>query len=263
MANIMVSTFSNMNKYRGLIKQLVSRDIKLKYRRSVLGYIWSVLNPLLTMIVLTIVFSKIFRFSITNFPLYMLSGQIVFNYFGSSTNLSCSSILDNGSLIKKTYVPKYIFVFSRITSGFVDYGFSLIALIFVMIFTKGTFSVYNLLFIIPSLEVYVFALGVGLLLAQANVFFRDIQYIYNVLITALSYLTPLFYPIEILPEGVKVFVTKFNPLYLYVTMFRQCVYENVMIDFHMVLSGLLWAFGAMVIGSFFFKKNQDSFILYI
>lgn len=263
MYRLLKGTTANLTKYRGLLKQLVSRDIKLKYRRSVLGYIWSVLNPLMTMIVLTIVFSNFFKFDITNFPVYLLCGQVVFGYFSAATTGSCFSIIENGALIKKTYVPKYIFVFSKITSAFVDYIFSLAALIFVMIFTKASFSSYNFLFIIPSIQIYVFSLGMGLLLAQANVFFRDIHYIYTVVITAFSYLTPLFYPLEILPEGVKSFIVNFNPLYFFVTMFRQCVYENSMIDWNLALKGGIWAIGALVVGSFFFKRNQNDFILYI
>ena len=262
MTNVVTQT-NIFIKYRGLLKQLVSRDIKLKYRRSMLGYVWSVLNPLLTMLVMTIVFSTFFRFDIINFPVYLLSGQIVFSFFSTATNMSCFSILGNGALIKKTYVPKYIFVFSKVTSAFVDYAFSLAALLLVMLITKASFSIYNLLFIIPSLEVYLFSLGIGLLLAQANVFFRDIQYIYSVLVTALSYLTPLFYPISILPDGVKIFVTKFNPLFFYTNLFRQCIYENKLLDWNMTGIGFLWALGAFIVGLFFFKKNQDKFILYI
>jgi len=263
MANIILGTAFNMNKYRGLVKQLVTRDIKLKYRRSVLGYVWSVMNPLMTMIVLTIVFSTFFKFEIQNFPVYLLCGSVIFGYYSTATTGACSSIIENGSLIRKTYVPKYIFVFSKVTSAFVDFLFSLAALVFVMIFTHAKFSPINIMFIIPSLEIYIFSIGMGLLLSQANVFFRDVQYIYSVIVTALNYLTPLFYPIEILPEQVKFFVTHFNPLYLYVQQFRDCVYNSQMLDWNLVLSGFLWGVGAVVIGAFFFRKNQDKFILYI
>lgn len=271
MANIITGAVNNTIHYRGLLKQLIVRDVKLKYRRSVLGYVWSVLNPLMIMTVLTIVFSHFFRHNIQNFPVYLLSGQVLFSFFNTVTTRSCYAILENSSLIRKIYVPKYIFVFSRVTSGFVDYLFSIAALVIVMAFTAffpqrfgGTnFSFWNLLFFIPSIEVYIFSLGVGLFLAQANVFFRDIQYIYSVFMTALTYLTPLFYPIDILPGKVRFFVENLNPLYLYVDMFRQCVYQGKMIDPKMILIGMCWALGAMLIGCIFFKKNQDNFILYV
>ena len=263
MINTIRLAINNLIKYKGLSKQLIQRDIKLRYRRSVLGYVWSVLNPLMIMIVMTIVFSTFFKFSIENFPVYLLAGQTIFGFFSAVTNSCCFTILENAALLKKTYVPKYIFVFSKVTSGFVDFLFSLAALLLVMIITQSQFSFYNLLLFIPAMEMFLFTMGMGLLLSQANLFFRDIQYIYSVLVTALSYLTPLFYPIEILPDGVKFFVTNLNPLYLYVTMFRQCVYENVMIDWTMVGTGILWALGSLLIGGLFFKKNQDKFILYI
>lgn len=263
MANIIYSAFHNMAKYRGLIKQLVARDIKLKYRRSVLGYLWSILNPLLTMLITTIVFSQFFKFSISNFPVYLLCGNVIFSYFSVSTNQACFAVLSNSSLIKKTYLPKYIFIFSKVTSGFVDYIFSLVALILVMVITKSQFSIYNLMFIIPSLELYIFCLGLGLFLAQSNVFFRDTQYLYGIFCTALSYLTPLFYPIEILPDVVRSAVEHFNPVYVYVDMFRQCVYLNGPINFSCVLNGAYWALGALFLGSLFFKLKQDKFILYI
>lgn len=263
MNNIVKSTILNTAKYRGLLKQLVQRDVKLKYRRSVLGYLWSVLNPLLIMIVLTIVFSNLFKFSIENFPLYLLSGQVIFNFFSAVTNSCCFTILDNGALLKKTYVPKYIFVFAKVFSGFVDFLFSLTALILLMIITKAKFSIYNLLFFLPAIELLIFCVGIGLLLSQANVFFRDIQYIHSVFVTALSYLTPLFYPLDILPESVLFFVTKLNPLYIYVALFRQCVYENIMLDSQLVVRGLCWAIASLIIGGLFFKKKQDEFILYI
>ena len=263
MFNIIKNTYKVIKKYRELTKQLITRSIKLKYRRSFLGYIWSVLSPLMTMIVLTVVFSTFFKRDISNFPVYLLSGQIVFNFFSAMTKISCSTIIENASLIKKTYVPKYIFVFARVTSGFVDYFFSLAALILVMLITKASFSFYNLLFIIPSVEVFIFTFGCSLFLSQANVFFRDINYIYQVFIKALTYLTPMFYPLEILPEKIKFAIVHFNPMFVYVDMFRDCVYRNSFINMQSVLSGFLWALTALLIGGFFFKKNQDNFILYI
>ena len=253
----------NTYTYRGLLKQLVTRDLRLKYRRSILGYLWSVLNPLLTMLIMTIVFSHMFRFQIENYPVYLLCGNIIFGVFHSTTSNCCRAILDNAALIKKVYLPKYIFIFSRVTSGFVDFLFSLAALIFVLLITKSKVSLYYFLFFIPCLEIYLFSLGMGLFLAQANVFFRDIQYLYNVFCTALNYLSVVFYPVEALPSSVRFFVENFNPLYLYITMFRQCVHLNVLINPQMAFKGLLWALGRIAIGIFCFKRTQNKFILFI
>ncbi|MCC3399634.1 ABC transporter permease, partial [Clostridiales bacterium AHG0011] len=122
-------------KYKDLLKQLVLKDVKLKYRRSFLGYVWSVLNPLLIMCVMTLVFSTVFKRNIENYPVYLFTGQLLFNYMNTSTHQAISSITSSGALLKKVYVPKYIFTLAKITSGLVDFFFSLGALILVMVVT--------------------------------------------------------------------------------------------------------------------------------
>ena len=250
-------------KYKDLIKQLVLRDLKLKYRRSFLGYAWSVLNPLFTMIVMAIVFSHMFQRNIGNYPVYLFTGQVLFNYMNISTNQALHSIEGSADLLKKTYIPKYIFPFSRITSGLVDLIFSLAALILVMIATGQRFSVYNLLFPFVLLQLYIFCLGLGLFLAQANVFFRDVQYIYHTVITAWLYLTPLFYPIDALPSQVQWIVKHLNPMYFYIGQFRDLVYSNRMPGPIIMIAGCAAAVIMLTIGIVSFIKNQDKFILYI
>ena len=250
-------------KYKDLIKQLVLRDLKLKYRRSFLGYAWSVLNPLFTMIVMAIVFSHMFQRNIENYPVYLFTGQVLFNYMNISTNQALHSIEGSADLLKKTYIPKYIFPFSRITSGLVDLIFSLAALILVMIATGQRFSVYNLLFPFVLLQLYIFCLGLGLFLAQANVFFRDVQYIYHTVITAWLYLTPLFYPIDALPSQVQWIVKHLNPMYFYIGQFRDLVYSNRMPGPVIITAGCGAAVIMLTIGIVSFIKNQDKFILYI
>ncbi|WP_320933764.1 ABC transporter permease, partial [Hungatella effluvii] len=186
--------------YRHLMQQLVEKDVKLKYRRSFLGYLWSILNPLLTMVIMVIVFSNMFRFDIENFPVYLIIGQTVFNFLTESTTQAIFSITGNAALLKKTYVPKYVFTISRVTSSLVNLLFALGAMLVVFIVCKVKFTLYFLWIPIILLQVYVFCLGLGMFLAQASVFFRDVQYIYNAVITAWMYLTPLFYPLEALPE---------------------------------------------------------------
>ena len=166
--------------YRFLIKQLVTKDIKLKYRRSFLGYFWSILNPLLIMMVLVIVFSNMFRFDIANYPAYLIIGQTMFSYMTEATNQSIFSITGNAALLKKVYVPKYVFTLSKVTSSLVNLLFSLGAMFIVFIITRVQFSLYMFLIPVVLVEVYLFCLGLSLFLAQISVFFRDIQYIYNV-----------------------------------------------------------------------------------
>lgn len=250
-------------KYRDLLKLLVTRNLKLKYRRSVLGYVWSVLNPLMTMVVMSIVFSTMFSRNIENFPVYLFCGQLLFNFMNTSTRQAISSINANASLLKKTYVPKYIFTISKITSGLVDLVFSLGALLLVILFTGAKLTWYALLFPVVILQLYLFCIGLGLFLAQANVFFRDVEYIYNAVITAWMYLTPIFYPLEMLPENVMWVVKHLNPMYFYVGQFRDLIYLGQMPGPVIQIAGWVAAIGMLAIGIWSFRRSQDRFILYI
>ena len=250
-------------QYKDLLKLLVSRNLKLKYRRSILGYVWSVLNPLLIMIVLTIVFSTMFSRDIENFPVYLFCGQLLYNYMNNSTHQAIFSITGNAALLKKTYVPKYIFTVARITSGLVDCVFSLGALVIVMLVTGAKFSWHGLLFPVVMVQLYLFCIGLGLFLAQANVFFRDIQYIYNAVTTAWMYLTPILYPIEMLPESISWLIRHLNPLYFYVAQFRDLVYYRQLPGLGIQLAGWGAAFLMLAIGIFSFRRSEDKFILYI
>ena len=250
-------------KYRDLLKQLVSRDIKLKYRRSWLGYVWSVLNPLLIMVVMTIVFSTMFSRNIANFPVYLFCGQLLFNFMNTSTHQAIFSITGNGALLKKTYVPKYIFTLSKITSGMVDLVFSLGALVIVIAVTRAPVPWYALLAPFVIVQLYVFCVGLGLFLAQANVFFRDIQYIYNAVTTAWMYLTPIFYPIEALPEQISWIIRHFNPMYFYVGQFRDLIYYGRMPGAGIAAAGWITAALMLIIGIWSFSRSKDRFILYI
>lgn len=181
MLNKFVGKFRRFYAFDELLKQLIIRDVKLKYRRSYLGYLWSILNPLMLMMVLVVIFSNLFRFDIPNFPLYLISGQFLFSFMTEATNMSVSSITGNASLIKKTYVPKYIFTVSKVGSSLVNLLFSLGALLLVMVFTNAEFS-WNLLFFpIIIFEVFIFSLGLGLWLSAITVFFRDVQYLWGYL----------------------------------------------------------------------------------
>lgn len=250
-------------KYRDLLKLLVSRDIKLKYRRSFLGYVWSVLNPLLIMVVMTVVFSTMFKRNIENFPVYLFCGQLLFNFMNGSTHQAIFSITGNAALLKKTYVPKYIFTISKITSGMLDMVFSLGALLIVMVVTRARFSWTILLFPTVLLQLYLFSVGLGLFLAQGNVFFKDIQYIYNAITTAWMYLTPIFYPMDALPGWLSWCIKHFNPMYFYVGQFRDLVWSGVLPGPLITLAGWGAALAMLAVGLLSFMRSEDRFILYI
>lgn len=251
-----------LKKYKPLLFQLVRRDFVLKYKRSVFGVLWSLLNPLLTMVVMSIVFSFIFRFDIENFPVYLLSGQIIFTLFSEITNMCMSSVTGAASLMKKVSVPKYIFPLSRALSSLVNFIFSFAALLLVMLFTGAPIHLSMLLIPIPVLSAFIFSTGVGLILSAAVVFFRDITYLYGVFLTAVTYFTPLFYPINIIPDQYR-WIISFNPLYHYVEYFRTCtIYGNMPNLWQNALCWLL-ALLSLGIGMFVFYRKQDQFILYL
>ena len=250
-------------KYRDLLKLLVTKNIKLKYRRSWLGYVWSILNPLLIMAVMSVVFSTMFKRNIENFPVYLFCGQLLFNFMNTATTQAQFSISGNAALLKKTYVPKYLFTLARVTSCLVDLFFSLGALVIVILVTKAKITWYALLFPFVLVQLYVFSVGLGLFLAQASVFFKDTQFIYSAVITAWLYLTPIFYPLEALNEQLRWIITHLNPMYFYIGQFRDLVYIGRMPEVSLILTGCLTALAVLGIGMLSFLKTKDEFILHI
>ncbi|HIW22217.1 MAG TPA: ABC transporter permease [Candidatus Dorea intestinavium] len=250
----------NFMKFRPLLSELIARDVKIKYRRSVLGVLWTLLNPLFMMIILSVVFSNLFRFDIENFPLYILSGQLIFNFFSESTSSAMSSIINNAPLIKKVYVPKYLFVISRISSSFINLMASFTALLLVMIATRAELHYTVLLVPIPLLLLVIISLGVGLILAAATVKFRDIMHLYSVFTTALLYLTPVIYPMSILPAWLHKIVV-INPLTNILMMFRDVMINNRVFSLESLVIALIEAILFMILGLYFFYKKQDTFIL--
>ena len=249
--------------YRPLLEQLIVKDIKLKYRRSFLGYVWSILNPLMIMGIMVLVFSNMFRFDVDNYPVYLIIGQTIFNFVSESTNQAMWSITGNAALMKKTYVPKYIFTISRVTSAFVNMVFALGAMLIVFIICRVRFNIYMLFIPLILVQVYLFALGLGLMLASGTVFFRDIQYIYSAFLTAWMYATPIFYPVGQLSFELMWIIKHFNPLYAYITQFRTIVLEGVFPDTRLILYGFVMSFLMLGVGTWTFLKTQDQFILYI
>ena len=252
---------ANFKKYSQLLKQLVSRDLKTRYRRSVLGFLWTILNPLGMMIIMTIVFSTVFRQGIENFPVYLMCGQLIFNFFSEASTGAMGAILDNSGLLTKVYVPKYLFPLSRICSSAVNLLFSMVALIIVIIATKFKLSWTIILMILPITYVCIFAFGIGLVLATTVVYFRDMRHLYGIIITAWVYLTPIFYPMSMLPENVKRIVS-LNPLTKYVEMFRQTIMYGQVPTLAANVKCLIISLTALLIGMVVFKKNQEKFILH-
>jgi ABC-type polysaccharide/polyol phosphate export permease len=260
--NKIITYLHGFTKYKYLLSIRIRYYIKAKYKNSFLGILWSLINPLLQMIVLSIVFSAIFKSSIVNFPLYMISGKLIFDFFSMATSQSLMSVCGSASLIKKVYFPKYVLVISDITALFIISLISLIDLFLVMLVTGGAFSIYLLYAPIYLVLLYIFVLGCGLILSTLNVFFRDMQHFYGVLILMLMYLSALFYPIEIIPVAYqKLFLL--NPIFHYIVGFRHATYYATAPDISNLIYCVVAALVALIIGTIVFKKNQDKFILYL
>lgn len=252
----------NFQKFRPLLSELIARDIKTKYRKSILGVLWTILNPLFMMIVLSVVFSNLFKFDIEYFPVYLLSGQLIFNFFSESTTNAMSAIIANGPLIKKIYVPKYMFVLSRIFSSSINLLASFTALIFVMLAMRVDLHYTVLLVPIPLFFIIFFSLGIGLILSAIAVKFRDIVHLYSVFVTALMYLTPVIYPMSILPEWLEKIVL-LNPITNILIMFRDVMMNNAIPSFFSIGIAIVETLIALVVGLYVFYKSQDTFILNI
>lgn len=249
-------------QYKDLLYNLVSRDIKVRYRKSFLGMLWTVLNPLLMMIVMTIVFSTLFKSTIDNFPVYFLAGNLIFTLNSEITNNCTYAIIGNASLLKKVYIPKYLFPLSKAGSALVNLMFSLIAMFLVMIILRVPFLPTLLLLPIPIAYAFIFSLGLGLLLSAVTVYFRDIAYFYSVLLLAWNYFTPVFYPIEILPDFARKLM-QLNPLYHYIDYMRNLILHGVVPGITENFVCLLMSIVMLVIGICVFYRKQDNFILYI
>lgn len=245
-----------------ILRTLVSKDFKLKYRRSVLGVAWSVLNPLLMMVVMSAVFSFMFRFSIQNYPLYLILGQILFSLMSESTSAAMSSIMEAAPLIKKIRVEKMLFPIEKVCFALVNFLFSAIAAVIVMIYFQvfPTLSILLLPFLI--LCVVFFSIGIGLVLASLAVFFRDTIHLWGVILTAWTYATPLFYPVDMLPQTMQN-IMQFNPMYQYVSYFRDIMMNGVTPSLTQSGICLACALVSLVIGIIVFRKTEHKFILYV
>lgn len=260
--NPLVAVCTLYTRYAFLIRQLVSRDFKTKYKRSVLGMAWSFLNPLLTMCVQYIVFSTLFKSDIPNYPVYLLTGIVFMNFFNEAVSMGMTSITGNASLIKKVYMPKYIYPVSRVLSSLVNFGFAIIPLFLVMALTRTAFRPALLLLLFDILCMLGFIIGMGLLLTTAMTFFQDTQFLWGVVSMMWMYLTPVFYPESIIPAR---FLTLYhmNPMYQYITFARICIIDGVSPAPAAYLWCLVSSLVVLLLGVFVFKREQDKFVLYL
>lgn len=250
-------------KYIPLLKNLISRELKKKYRTSVLGYAWCVLNPLLMMLIMTVVFSRMFANSIQNFPVYMFCGRMVYSFVTGGAGDIMRSLQSNGSLMRKTRVPYYIFPLANFSTAFVDLLFTLVAFALVLLFTGTPVSFHVIAFPVVIMQMALFTLGLGLILAIANVFIRDTHYLYAVFNVGWMYLTPLFYPLEALSESMQFIIRTFNPLYGLIAQVRAIFLDHAWPAGDLVLGGFAWGVVFLGIGLVVYTRTKNNLILYV
>ena len=256
-----------LSKDRYILQQLVTKDFKLRYRRSILGVVWSVLNPLLMMIIMSFVFQYFLRSNLEHYSLYLIVGNITFALMNDATNGGLRSIIDASSLLKKVKGDRWVFPVQKVFSAAVNFAFSLIAVAIVMVFDGVMPTIHVLWFVVGLVLVMLFSIGIGLFIGALAVFFRDMIHLWSVVLTAWTYLTPIFWDLSLLTNSnaprIVVWIVKANPMYNYLEIMRSAfVYQNNPSVTVLALAAI-WAVIALVIGIAVFKKTEHKFILYI
>lgn len=257
--------YPDKSKAYYILSQLVLRDFKLKYRRSVLGVAWSVLNPLLMMAVMAAVFSTLMRFSsdgIPSYPLYIILGNVTFSLMSESTSQGMSSIIGAASLLKKVKVSRWVFPVEKVLFAVVNFVFSLVAVLIVMLFVH-VYPTWTVIMLPVFLGYFtLFCCGLSLFLSALSVFFRDVMHLWGVVLTAWTYATPLFYPADILPDWMMM-VERFNPMFHFVAYIREILLYQRLPTLRLNLICLAFGVIAFVVGLLVFRKAERKFILYI
>ena len=256
-----INTFK---KYRFLLVELVKKGIKLKYRRSYLGILWTLLEPLLTTCVLTLVFGTFFGRDDKTFPVYILTGRLLYSFFSAGTKAAMKSIRQHAGMIKKVYVPKYIYPLSSVLFNFIIFVISLIVLVGATL----VFGVYPNKWVITSLlplvMLLLLTLGVGMILSTMSVFFRDLEYLWDVALMLIMYTCAIFYKTKTMEKTGHAWIFKLNPLYAIIKIFRDAIYGRSMFaDPYWVIMPAVVSVLSVLIGIALFKKHQDNFILHI
>lgn len=260
----MIKKFSFMyQRYKFLLYQLILRDFKVKYKRSFLGVLWSLLYPLMMMGVMAIIFSNVFKFSVpgVNYLVYLMTGLVMFNYYSEASNLALGSVVANFNLINKIYIPKYIFPLAKCLFVGINFLLTLIPLYLIIFITGQGVNVYHLLLPFVFLCLLLFTIGMGFILSTITVFMRDMFYIYGIIITIWNYFTPIMYDISMLSEKWR-WIFKLNPLYQYIDFARTIILYGKCPSLESFLSCIGSALLFFVIGVVLFRKKQDKFIYY-
>jgi ABC-2 type transport system permease protein len=249
-------------RYRDLLWYLVIRDLKVRYRRSVIGFTWTMLQPLLTMIVLQVVFSSVFRFEVRNYPVYALSGILFWNFFSQSVVSSMNSLRTNAGLLRKLPIPKAVFPVAAVASGVVNLLLALLTLLGLLIVTGHPLRPSLLFLPVAILLAALFTLGAGLLLSPLAAFFSDVVEMVTVAMTLMLYLTPIFYPMAIVPERFR-WVVRYNPIRSVLEVFRDPIHYGKIPPLSHLGVTLAITLLALAVGVYAFRKSSHRIAFYV
>lgn len=247
---------SHIKQYWFVISELTGREIKRKYSRSKLGIIWSVLNPLLHMVVMSLIFSTMFKNSIENFPIYFLCGNVLWSLFTTATNTAMTVLVDNKQMLVKIKIPMQVFVMSRVYTALVNFGYSLVAFAFILVFFRVSLNRTILFIPVIVLCQLMFILGFSYILSVSYVFFGDVKHLYGIVLTLWMYLSAIFYPTERLPEAMRTVVGN-NPIYIYIDSLRWIVLEGVLPPVNTMIKMVIWSVSVYFIGTHIFNSSKN------
>jgi ABC-type polysaccharide/polyol phosphate export permease len=253
-----LAEFVELLRYRDLLRLLVSKIIKTRYKRSLLGVAWTLLNPLLNMAVMTVAFSAVFQGSVASYPVYVLTGLLWWNFFTQTTTYAMSSLVWGGGLLKRVYVPRTIFAVSSVAHGVINLAISLATLAVIMLLVGHPFHATWWFLPVPVLLLVLFSLGVALLMSTLAVFFVDVVDIFQVLLQAWFFLTPIIYPQEIFPAQYAWFL-RVNPVHHLLETFRAPILRGTLPDPVSLAVAAGSALSILVLGWWIFTRKADEF----
>lgn len=254
--------FQKLKKHQFLFEELVKRDFKNKYKRTLLGMAWSILSPLLTLLVMRLVFTQFFGRNTPYYTTYLFCGNLVFSYFTESTSQGMTSLMGNASIFTKINIPKYLFIFSKNVQTLINFGLTLCVFFVFCFFDHITFTWKFVFLLYPIVMLLLFNTGIGMVLSALFVFFRDIQYLWSVITRLIMYMSAIFYTIDRYPPMYQnLFLL--NPVYLFIRYFRKIVIESTIpsIAFHLLM--FVDAAAAVIIGCWIYKKYNHEFLYYV
>jgi ABC-type polysaccharide/polyol phosphate export permease len=259
----MSQLFREIIKYRELIWALALKELRVRYKRSALGFLWALLNPLGTMIVLTIVFSRIMRLEkIDHYPVFLICALLPWTFFAQGLSYSVDSIVTNGELLKKLYIGKSIFPVAAVLANLINFLLSLIPLIPLLLALKFPIHWTWIFLPLPLICLIAFTLGFGFFCAAANVFFRDVAHIIQIVLSAWFYLSPVLYPIDFIPEKYQL-ILKLNPLLYILDGFRKIIYKGTFPSMETMVMSFVCGFAFLAFGYLVFRRYQDTFVYYL